>query len=190
MAWGLFGSSSMMKFTWFFGSRCSSCHGRFPRLARYVLLFLLQRSHLTFQLSHLNARKWRLLMKSQVEAILTDPNANAKRMKWNFLISPKHVVNKLYLLRFRLQSLLSVLAHFVADKPCVCWPRLFQQLLFLTICAFIRSFDDFVPRKLSFIARFTTFFSLSRCITSACWFRSFNLLFLVGSGWICWLLDT
>lgn len=81
----------------------------------------------------------------------------------NFLFSPKPFGNssdKVYLSLLRLLSVLSALAYFGADSICV---RRFQpgfQQLFFAICEFIRSFVDFVFRKLSFIARFLMFFSL------------------------------
>lgn len=109
-------------------------------------------------------------------------------------ISPKAFEtfsNKIYLLTFRLHSLLSVLAHFDVGGVCerVIWFRWFQ-LPFLAMCWFIRSFFDFEFRKLSFIARFLMFFSLSRCIERACWFMPGNWLRLL-CGWICcWLSVT
>lgn len=86
--------------------------------------------------------------------------------------------NKVYLLKFRLHSLLSVETLFGDDKF---WFRLHQPL-FLTICEFIRSLLAFEQLKLSLIARFLMFFSVSHCIISACWFVT-ELLLLVG-GWI------
>lgn len=154
------------------------------------LTFFSQRSHLTFQLSHFNAPRMKILIEKPSPSGFDWPKCKCKLNGMKLSDFSKTFNDKLYLLRIRLQSLLlSALAYFGVDKTG--WFRLFQLLPFLTICAFIRSFDDFVLRKLSFIARFLTFFSLSRCITCACWFSSVNLLFLIVGGWICcWLLDT
>lgn len=149
-----------------------------------------QRSHLSLQLSHFNLR----MNLHDAPTSFTWVTHMWNNTKIDFPISPKAIgisSDKLYLLAFRLHSLLSVLAHFgvagVGENDV--WIRWFQ-LLFLTMCWLIRSFVVFEFRKLSFIARFLTLFSLSRCITCACWFTPGNRLFLV-SGWICcWSPDT
>lgn len=97
----------------------------------------------------------------------------------------QNVCDKVYLLKFRLHSLLSAVKRFEGDN----WFRRHQPPL-LTICAFMRSLLAFELLKPSFIAWFLMFFSVSHCIRCACWFSPAELLFLVG-GWICcWLSDT
>lgn len=85
---------------------------------------------------------------------------------------------------YLLQSLLSALTQFVTESVCVgCF-----QVPLLAICALIRSLCAFESRKLSLIALFLAFFSVSRgSCSGACWFTQLNRVLLVGGWMSCWL---